>query len=82
MTTATLGIIEERIEHECPSLPVSNCGSCKRLLVSATNKKKYKAAARMLETVWVRVRNVPFCRGCSSDGEVRFILDARRRGVS
>jgi hypothetical protein len=82
VTTTTLDIIEERIEHERPDLPVCNCGSCKKLLVSVENKKKYGSAAMMLDTVWFRVRNVPFCRGCASDGEVRYVMDARRRGVS
>lgn len=82
MNTATRSIIEERIEHECPSLPISNCASCKKLLVSVENKRKYGSVAQMIETVWVRVRNVPFCQGCSSEGEVVFVLDARKRGVS
>lgn len=82
MTTASLEIIEERIEHECPSLPVMNCGSCKKLLVSEDAKKKFGPAARRIDTVFLRARGVPFCRGCASDGEVRYVIDARRRGVA
>ena len=82
MTTASLKIIEERIEHERPDLPVCNCGSCGKLLVSEDAKKKYGAAARRIDTVFLRARGVPFCRGCASDGEVRYVMDARRRGVA
>ena len=82
MTTASLEIIEERIEHERPDLKVCNCGSCKKLLVSVENKKKYGAVARMLDTVWLRMGSVPFCKGCSSKGQVEYVMDARRRGVA
>jgi hypothetical protein len=82
MTTESINRLEELIEYDRPDMPVCNCGSCKKLLVSEDAKKKYGAAARNLDTVFLRARGVPFCRGCASDGEVRFVIDARERGVA
>ena len=82
MTTESINRLEEFIEYDRPDMPVCNCGGCKKLLVSEKVKKKYGKAAARLDTVFSKVGHVPFCRGCFSDNQVRYVIDARRRGVS
>lgn len=82
MTTSAINSIEESIEYERPDLPICNCAGCKKLMVSEQVKRKYGSAAARLDTVFSRVGGVPFCRGCFSDNQVRWVMDARRRGVS
>ena len=76
----SVSYFEELIEDVCPDMPVSNCGSCNKTLISTEAKKKYKHHAAGLDVVFLRARGVPFCRSCSSDGEVRFVLRARAKG--
>lgn len=73
-------MLELLLEDTCPDLPLSSCGSCGKALVSEDAKRKYRHHTAGIDTVFVRVRGIPFCRGCSSDGEVKEVLRLRKQG--
>ncbi len=78
---ADLTQLELILEDRCPDLRVSSCGGCGHLLVGEREAGRHGHFARGISPVFVRAMGVPFCKGCSSDGEVRFVLETRKKGV-
>lgn len=72
---------ERLMEEACPDLKVCDCGGCGFLLVSEREIRRRPHYARGISPVFVRAAGVPFCRGCSSDGQVRGVLDGRKRAT-
>lgn len=72
--------LERLLEDSCPELRVMSCGSCGHILVSEKECRRKPHYCRGLSPVFLRARGVPFCRGCSSDGQVRYVLDGRKSG--
>lgn len=70
---------ERLLEDSCPDLRVSSCGSCGHVVVSERECKRRPHFARGISPVFVRAAGVPFCRSCSSDGQVLAVLEGRKR---
>jgi hypothetical protein len=70
--------LERLLEDSCPELRVSTCGNCGYLVVSERECRRNPHYARGISPVYMRALGVPFCRGCSTDDQIRHVLQARK----